>query len=101
MEQSVPKHRHRKLRHRGIAQKNKYNIHKMAKVWNQEYYICHNGIYSNSEAFECIYSREMLLSIFWLNWGLDMYWEKYCLLMRHLVVLYQLYNAMCYHFLLI
>ena len=36
MEQSVPKRRHIKFRHRGITQKKAYNIQDTAKVWNQE-----------------------------------------------------------------
>ena len=36
MEQSVPKHRHMKFRHRGITQKKAYNIQNTAKVWNQD-----------------------------------------------------------------
>jgi len=36
MEQSVPKRRHIKFRHRGITQKKAYNIQNKAKVWNQE-----------------------------------------------------------------
>ena len=36
MEQSVPKRRHIKFRNRGFTQKNEYNIHNKAKVWNHE-----------------------------------------------------------------
>jgi hypothetical protein len=36
-EQSVPKCRHIKFRHRGITQKKAYNNQNMAKVWNQEF----------------------------------------------------------------
>jgi hypothetical protein len=37
MEQSVPKRRHIKFRHRGITQKKAYNVQNTAKVWNQLY----------------------------------------------------------------
>ena len=40
MEQSVPKHRHIKFRHRWITQKRAYNIQNTAKVWNQEKSCC-------------------------------------------------------------
>jgi len=37
MEQSVPKRRHIKFRHRGITQQKAYKIQNTTKIWNQEF----------------------------------------------------------------